>query len=65
MISLTTCIPAQAFSMVASKVGDREFMQATLSSHLHDKDDCVNGKDVNGEDDKGEDGKLTLSMDMM
>ena len=41
--------------MVASKVGDREFMQATLSSHLHDKDDCVNGKDVNVKDVNGKD----------
>ena len=67
MIILPTCIPAQAFSMVASKVGDREFMQATLSSHLRDKDkdkvDRVNG--VDGTDVNGEDAKLTLSMDMM
>ena len=39
MMMMMTCIPAQAFSMVASKVGDKELMQATLSSHLQSNDD--------------------------
>ena len=56
IMTMMTCIPAQAFSMVASKVGDKKFMQATLSSHLCDKlDDDVNGHDVNGGDVTGND----------
>ena len=50
MLIIATCIPDQAFSMVASNVGERKFMQATRSSHL-DNDDVGGGDDAKGNDD--------------
>ena len=54
MLLFATCIPDQAFSMVASNVGERKFMQATRSSHLDDhghNDDVGGGYDAKGNDD--------------
>ena len=54
MLLFATCIPDQAFSMVASNVGERKFMQAARSSHRDEhghNDDVGGGDDAKGNDD--------------